>query len=441
MANHDWKSLGDEIGRTMERHHIPGAAIAVAQRGQVIYEGAFGLRNLDTGDVVTPDTVFGIASVSKSVTAMAIMQLQDQGRLCVESPVTRYLPEFKIRGLQDMSAVRLHHLLSHSTGLPPFKRHQEYNVLSQHIEYIATADYELLGKPGQYFSYCNDSFLVLGAVIERLMDRPFTDHMRESVFRQIGMARTTYWTEDFARLGDVTELYQYDQKAGKHDKQEWPDLGNHRVSGGIRCSVRDLVRYASVYTTDGVLDGRRIISEHSIWRMRQPVVEAGRNTYYGYAMQICPGYEGVTLVSHGGSLPGVAAHFGYVPEEGIAAAVLTNASGAPSKALWLMAVNAALGLPVAQKLPPEPYWEAPPGYVEKYYGTYASAESAKIRVFGDGPKVLAEAAGEMYELRPSGPRSLVYEALGQETVLIFFVREDGQVWAVRAGSRMLRKVE
>ena len=171
------------------------------------------------------------------------------------------------------------------------------------------------------------------------------------------------------------------------------------------------------------------------------MVEAGRNTYYGYAMQIYPGYEGITLVSHGGSLPGVASHFGYVPEKGIAAAVLTNASGAPSKALWLMAVNAALDLPVDQKLRPEPYWEAPPGYVEKYCGTYASAEGARIRVFGDGPKVLVETATETLELRPSDERRLVHEAQGQEEVLTFFVRDDGKVWAVRAGSRMLRKIE
>ena len=61
MADHDWRSLGEAIGLTMDKHHIPGAAVAVAQRGKVIYEGAFGLRNLETGDRVTPDTVFGIA--------------------------------------------------------------------------------------------------------------------------------------------------------------------------------------------------------------------------------------------------------------------------------------------------------------------------------------------------------------------------------------------
>jgi len=425
----------------MDEHRIAGAAIAVAEKGHVIYEGAFGVRSVETGERVTPDTVFGIASVSKSVTAMAIMQLQDQGRLCVDNPVTRYLPEFRIRGLRDMSMVRLHHLLSHSTGLPPFKRHPEYNVLSQHIEYIATADYELLGKPGQYFSYCNDSFLVLGAIIERVMDKPFTEHMRERIFEPIGMTRTTYWTEDLARLGDVTELYQYDRKSGSHTRQEWPDLGNHRVSGGIRCSVRDLLRYASVYTTEGIIDGRRIISEHAIWRMRQPAVEAGRDSYYGYALNIHPGYGGVTLVSHGGSLPGVASHFGYVPEKGIAVAVLTNVGGAPSKALWLMATNAALDLPVDRKLPREPFWKAPPGCVEKYSGTYASAEGGKVRVFGDSPKALAETAGEVFELRPSDDRTLVYEAQDQETVLTFFEDGAGKVWAVRAGSRMLRKVE
>jgi CubicO group peptidase (beta-lactamase class C family) len=401
----------------------------------------FVLKNLATGERVTPDTVFGIASVSKSVTAMAVLQLQDQGRLCVDNPVTRYLPEFKIRGIQDMSVVRLHHLLSHSTGLPPFKRHQEYNLLSQHIEYIATADYELLGSPGQYFSYCNDSFLMLGAVIERTMGRPFTEHMREAVFDPIGMTRTTYWTEEMARLGDVTELYQYDKKTSAHARQEWPDLGNHRVSGGIRCSVRDLLRYASVYTTGGVTEGRRIISEHAIWRMRQPVVRAGRNSYYGYALNVYPGYEGATLVSHGGSLPGVASHFGYVPEKGIAAVVLTNLSGAPSKALWLMAVNAALGLPVSQKLPPEPAWKAPSGHIEKYSGVYASPEGGKVRIFVDGSKALAEVAGEVYELRPSDERTLVYEAQDQEAVLEFFTRDDGKAWAVRAGSRMLRKLE
>ncbi|MDP2857739.1 MAG: serine hydrolase, partial [Bacillota bacterium] len=79
--------------------------------------------------------------------------------------------------------------------------------------------------------------------------------------------------------------------------------------------------------------------------------------------------------------------------------------------------------------------------VEKYFGMYASAEGGKVRVFGDGPKVLAETAGEVFDLRPSDNRTLVYEAEDQEIVLTFFTDDAGKVWAVRAGSRMLRKVE
>src|SRR5690606_11487835 len=148
---------------------------------RVIYAKGFGVRDLETRDLVTPETIFGCASVSKSFTAMAIMQLAGQGMLSVDDPVIRHLPEFRLAGMEDMSAVTIRHLLSHTTGLPPMKRREEIIDLEEHLEYIASADYELLGPPGEYFSYCNDTILLNGLIIQRKSGQLYRRFMTQHI--------------------------------------------------------------------------------------------------------------------------------------------------------------------------------------------------------------------------------------------------------------------
>jgi len=442
LSHPDFSAFTEYVKTLMKEQHICGATVSVKQGDKTIYEGCFGQRDLESRAPVTPDTVFGLASVSKSFAALAIMQLCDDGKVYPDAPVTTYLPEFKIRGLPDMTRVRIHHLLSHSTGLPPLRRRQgEFSDFSQHLEYIATAEYELLGQPGEYFSYCNDSFAMLGAVVERVTGETFRDYIKKNIFEPLGMTRSGYTPVEVAKYGaDITTLYSYNHELGKHQPESWPNLGSYHVGGGIVASLRDLSTYASLFAQGGVVQGRKIISDHALRRLRQPVVEALLPSHYCYGLQATFGHKGLTLVSHGGSLPGVSSHFGFVPEKRISAVVLSNVNGVPAKAIWMAAVHSALGLPIAAEEVNMSAYVAPRAHLERFVGTYASLESGDLHIYFDQDTLISEQRGVVVPLLARDDTHLVGRLHGQEMVLRFFFKADDSVWAVLAGSRMQRKV-
>ncbi|NLC15223.1 MAG: serine hydrolase [Firmicutes bacterium] len=436
-----WLEFEKRVKALMSEWHIVGASVAVCDRERVIYAKGFGVRNLATSDAVTPETIFGIASVSKSFTAMAIMGLVDQGKVSVDDPVIKYLPQFKLLGVQDMSTIQIKHLLSHTTGLPPIRRRQDIVRFDDHIKYLATEPYTLLGKPGQYFSYANDTFLLLGAIIQRVTGRLFRRYMTENILDTIGMHRSTYSLEELEQFDNVSVPYIYNRKSKTWEEQPWPKLGTYEVGGGVRSNALDLVKYIQVYLNDGVSSSGRIISAESLRVMCTPVIKTGRNTYYGFGLQITPNYSGVTLIEHSGGQPGVSSNFGFVPEAGIGAVVLTNVTGIPASAIWLMAINTALGLPIDQKRSVETEWEAPFDHLARLVGEYRCAEGGNVTISLQGGQLKAKVNDEEFVLKVSGEDTAFFEDMGQQHVIRFFFDDAHRPWAVLFHSRMLRRIE
>lgn len=440
MKDSSWSTFEDYTEQLLYEEHIAGAAVAVSRGGQMVYANGFGVRDEATQRPVTPETVFGIASVSKSFTALVISQLADEGLLSVDDPVVEYLPEFRLRGAEDMSQIEISHLLSHTTGLPPMKRRQDIEWFDEHIKYLAEAGYRLLGRPGEYFSYSNDAFLLLGAIIERLTGHLYRRAMTGRILNRLGMHRSTYSLEEVRKLSNVSVPYLYDRKKGQWEEAPWPDLGTYEVGGGVRSNVVDLMKYAEVYVGAGRLGGKQIVSAGGIRRMREPVHRVGRGAHYGFALRITSGYEGVTLVEHGGGQPGVSSNFGFVPEKGIAAVVLTNVTGVPAENIWLAAVNTALDLPLDRQRSEEPHYDATQEELERYIGVYRSQEGGCLRIFTEDGTVKAEANGEVHPVRASDERTLVLVGMKRRNVIQFFLDDKGEPWAALAGSRMLRRV-
>jgi CubicO group peptidase (beta-lactamase class C family) len=440
-ANSKWNAFEEYVEQVMKENHIAGAAVAVSSGGDVVYAKGFGVRDITKDDPVTPESIFGVASVSKSFTALAVSQLVDRGLVSLDDPVTKYIPEFRLHGA-DMSRVTVRHILSHSTGLPPMTRREDIIRLQDHVEFLNGETYELLGKPGEYFSYANDTFLLNGLIIERLTGQLYRRYMTYHVLDAIGMNRTTYNLEELPKMGNVTVPYDFDLKKGVLERKDWPTLGTYEVGGGVRSNVLDLMKYAQVYLNKGVAaNGRRLISEDSVKAMCTPVVSTGRRSFYCLALQTTPGYHGVTIMEHGGGQPGVSSNFGFVPEKGIAAAVLTNVGGVPAGAIWLSAVNVALGLPMDEKRSVETEWiDVPKGYLHRFAGTYQCNEGGKFTITVEGRSAKIENVGQEFELKIADETTAFYESMGQQMVVRFFFKDGSQKpWAALAGSRMLRR--
>jgi len=436
LGDSRWVEFEAYVRELMQKTHIVGAAVAVSREGEVLYQNGFGVRNLATGDPVTPDTIFGIGSVSKSFTGLAIMKLQDQGKLNTDDPVIHHLPGLLIRNIPDMGAVKVKHILSHTTGLSPVKRREEVSTFSEHMDYLGSIDCRILGRPGDYFSYCNDTFLLNGAIIERITGQKYRSYMTEHLVKDTGLLRTTYDITELAGFDNVTVPYVYNKDTKQHEQRPYPSLGTYEVGGGVRSCVNALLRYGQIYVDGGMLDGKRVLTEAALRRMRHPVHQISRKAHYCFALETVPDYEGHTLVFHGGSQPGVSAYFGFVPEKRLVAAVLTNVTGVPAKAIWLGAMNAALSLPVRQQVEIEPQYSATVEELERLAGSYGNDEGGKFHVAVQAGIPVIEAEGERHVARASDERTLVYELNGFESPVRFFFDGKGEVWAARLGVRM-----
>lgn len=437
MSN--WQAFENYLQRLMQEEHIAGAAVGVSQAGKVIYQQGFGYRNLLALKPVTPDTIFGIASVSKSFTAMVITQLADEGKLSIDDPVIKYLPEFELWGVKEMAAIKIHHLLSHTTGLPPVKRRQDIKRFDVHLEYLAQGRHRILGEPGAYFSYSNDAFLLLGAIIERVTGQLYRRVMTKRILEPLGMVRSTYSVEEVHKFDNVTIPYVYQRESRQFASCPWPELGVYEVGGGVRSNVVDLLKYGEVYVNGGMVNGRRFVSENGLKRMWRPVYQVDRNSYYGYALKITPNYNGVTLVEHGGGQPGVSSNFGFVPERQLVVAVLTNVSGVPAAEIWLAAVNTALGLPLELKRSVEPECPASLAALQQFCGLYKSEEGGQVRIFADNGQVYAETYEGIYPVRSSDPGTLVMLNKKYRNTIRFYRDREGKPWAAFYGLRMLHK--
>lgn len=463
----DWPEAFERYATdVLKRYGAPGMAVAVARDGRTIYEAGLGWRDRERELPATPDTIFGIGSVTKSFTCMAIMQLVDEGRLSVDDPVIRYLPEFSVPNEQYRQAITIHHFMTHTSGLPPLPSltyalarsldadpaaaalragqaspHPPIDTPEQLLDFIAHHDFELLGPPGAYFSYSNEAFALLGTIIERVTGQRYEDFVTQRILEPLGMTRTTFDSAALAAMEPVTTLYA--QKPGEDEvfaAPVWWDAPAMTAAGFLRSTVQDLLKYMEVYRLNGTVNGERILSPESAARMMRPYVRFMPGQYYGYGLMVGPNYRGLTLVEHGGNIKGVAAWVAVVPEAGVTAAVLANMTGVPALDLILSAMNGPLGLPLETRRVQFPQWQPLPGQVEPLLGTYRSGEGTQVTFGRDDQGLYALMDGRRFPARLAAPRLAVVQVKDSQESMEFLV-EDGIATAVSYHLRILHRVE
>src|SRR5699024_1471047 len=411
-------------------------AIAVSKDGHIVYEKGFGVRDFETKRPVTPETIFGTASVTKSFTALAIMKLADDGKLSVTDSVKTYLPSFDIQGIDPIEDIKIHHLLTHTTGLAPMKRHEDFNQFHEHVTYLREEKHDLLGKPGAFFSYSNDAFLLLGAIIEKVTGRLYRRYMTEEILNPLKMNRSTFSIEEVQKMCNVSVPFVYDKAKKQHEKQDWPGLGNYEVGGGIRSSVRELLKYGALYLNEGKIGKKQFITGKSLEKMYHPQVRIDPTTSYGFGLKVTENYHGTTLIEHSGGQPGVASNFGFLPEKDICVAVLTNVSGATAGDIWLEAVNTVLGLPLETKRSKLPEEEVVSEENRQcFIGKFSSKEGQEITIATREDSLIVELEGEIHSLKVIDEDLLVIKET--EKPIRFFFNEEKEAWSIYLGMRML----
>jgi CubicO group peptidase (beta-lactamase class C family) len=440
------------------KHQVPGLAVALADGEDVVYTRAFGYRDLARRIPATTGTIFGIASVTKSFTAMAVGKLVEEGKLQFDDRVSKYLPSFRLPG-SGRTDVTVRHLLTHTSGMPAldalrvtFQAHSSrdpqdsqqeplaeppINTYPQLIDYIAQSPGQPLGAPGEYFNYSNEGYALLGALVRRVSGLPYAAFVRKHFLEPLRMGKTTYSFEEMYEHDEVTVLYTKQRDGSLQASTRWPCAPGFQSAGRLKSTVEDLIRPFQMYANGGALDGVRILSPEIIRQTTTPRFNYSLYESYGHALMIRPDYHGVTLVSHGGAGKGISAHAGLVPERKLSAVVLTNLGGVPVIQLWGALINLGLGLPVATPRAEYITSDWPDGTAEQLAGHFASAEGNEFVLVADEGRLLLEHHGRSDEVRRVTANVGLYDDRGHEQEIKFYRDDAGELRGVGIGVRFI----
>ena len=327
----------------MRRFKVPGLAIGIWHNDKIIYEKGFGARNLEKNLQMTPNSLIGIGSISKSFTALLILKLQEQGLLKVNEPVNKYL---KIEPFLSHPDILIAHLLSHSSGIPSvdaqwlpiaitygdYQRIYPMSSLDDYLYHISETKNEIFFKPGEKFFYNNDMFTLLGMIIEKTTGKAFEVVLREELLKPLEMDRATVNREDLENdpLQDYIVGYVHKSSGEKlqFDKPKLPFSKFLQAPGGIYTSMHEMLNYASCLLNKGVYKDNRVIKSESIDVLWTPQIKSP----YGYVKdpQYCFGwiknedFLGYTLFHHTGGLGVSTSFFGLIPELNLGVSVAEN---------------------------------------------------------------------------------------------------------------------
>jgi CubicO group peptidase (beta-lactamase class C family) len=315
--------------------HVPGAAWGVIVDGELAHAGAWGVRDVPSGAAVTPDTVFRIASMTKSFTAAAILKLRDEGRLSLEDPAERYVPEMeKFRyPTSDAPRVNIRHLLTHSAGFPEDNPwgDQQLAATEEDLSRMLQEGIPFSNVPGVAYEYSNYGYAILGRIVSNVTGKPYDEYLRESILQPLGMTSTTLHPSEVPADRRAVG-YRWEDERWKEE----PPLphGSFGAMGGMLTSIRDLSRYVALFLDawpprDGTEAGP--LRRSSLREMQQASRRAATrvvrdrpggtprltSSSYGFGFRVTETCDFPAVVAHGGGLPGYGSIMRWLPDHGV----------------------------------------------------------------------------------------------------------------------------
>ena len=430
------QAVDDRVKAIMTDEAVPGAAVAVVVDGETIFARGYGLADLAEERPVTPDTVFGIGSLGKSFTAVAIAQLVAEGRLSLDTPAIELLPELRLPEPFPTSEITVDHLLSHVSGLPVLPALEmslgwlesdgPMETASDLLRYLTTMSEKPAGLPGERFSYSNDAFSLLGEIIERLSGEAYADYMDAHVFGPLGMTRSTMADPTSKGWDDVTSLYDYEDGAPAF-RAPWPQSAVIAPAGLHRSTAHDMARYLAAHLR--TLPGVPEALHQELHRTR-----ISRDSESGYSLGwgTMENFRGERALMHSGGITGVSAHALLLPGRKAGVIALLNVSGGPSREIAEAVATEILGLPAA----PDPAtYTLPEGELERVSGTYCTCRDTAVFGSEDGKPTMSLSGQPATSFVPSGPGEF-RATFGHRSVPIVFPTEGGPAELATIGGRV-----
>ena len=450
---------------------LPGVSAAIMGPDGLEYAFNYGFRDGAFTRPVDNDTLFGVASMSKSMTALCACILACEGRLDLNAPVSDFFPEFELAG-QPREAATVRTLAMHTAGIPPMEP-LEWSIamnsegrcesdwlremkrtapnpmatIDEVIDYVAHCGYTTLGAPGEIMSYSNEGYAVLCYVVDAAAGEPLEDFLDKRIFRPMKMTRSTLDTDAsraraIATDGNITALFEADEKGNIVGDEQWSILPPFRACACVKSTAHDMARYYQCLANKGVLDGEQVIPAKAVELM----IGAGfpEQEKAVYCMGLNKRVEdGHVYCEHSGGLHGVSSEGGLLKDENYGFAVLCNEGDAdPADLIWAL-YNWVLGYPLDRPhrwlFPVEEEFSQP----QALYGSYICHEGVPVTaiVYQDEGRLMVEKDGSIYHLRHCGQGwfQLMNEKEEIQGRMHFLIR-NGQAWGVQVFTRIYTRI-
>ncbi len=360
------------IQSQMAYRGLPGMSVGIVYDHELIWTKGFGYADLAKKTPATPATIYRMASVTKTFTATAIMQLRDAGKVSLDDPVAKHLPWFTIKNpFADAPAITIRHLLTHTSGLPreaayPYWTDNRFPSIEQIKETLPNQ--EAVFPPETQWKYSNLALGLVGEIVAKVSGEPYDVYVRKHVLEPLGMNHSTV----LFPLEDPTGLaipYGRRMPDGKREIRPEMDCKGISPAANLSSSVEDLARYVAFQMSDGKVDGKLILKASTLQEMHriqwlQPDWKSGWGI--GFAINRT---DNRTIVGHGGALGGYRTQISFCPEEKIGVIVLTNADdGNPG--FYVERILSLLAPAVKKVMAPAPVVKKADPDWDNFIGTY-----------------------------------------------------------------------
>jgi CubicO group peptidase (beta-lactamase class C family) len=452
-ADARFEDIAALVTEKMRAYRVPGVGLGVFANGATTLRG-FGVTSLDDPQPVTDDTLFTIASISKTVTATAVMKLVEARRLAIDGPLREYVREFRVLDEATSNEVTLWHCLTHTPGWEGQLSTEDRGIDAlAHFAGTIMPTLPQIAPLGRVWSYNNAGFALAGRVIEKVTGKPIHDALRELVFAPLGLSHT---------VTRLTDAMTHRFTLGHRDRGNAVEVirpfqtTSSTTAGGVLTSIADIMRYARFHLGDGrTPEGAPYLAAEQLALMKTPqFVKAGTTDQMGVGWHVRT-VGGVPTLAHGGTLNGHCLLLQLVPSKGVAFAVFTNhvdgwrlvqdveaailktyagVALAPGQMIAHRGVNEAMTFHASAMATQPP--------IDEYIGTYQRPPVGTVEVRRQGSGLVVAAGGGQAEAPIAfyGP-DVAYALSGQYVGMPYeFIRDDKAVvkW-IRVNGRIARR--
>jgi len=470
-----WTPLDRFIESAMQQWNVPGMAIGIVRGNRVVYLKGFGVRDIKTGQAVTPDTLFDIGSCTKAFTSASIAMLVDQGKMRWDDRVDEYVPFFHLRDPLADENVTIRDLLTHRTGMggtdllwygSPFSLEQ----IIRRVGYIKpTAGFRAR------FQYQNVLYATAGYAVGETSGGTWQNFVQRNIFEPLGMSGADFSSVDAQKAADHATPHRK-QSDGTVITIPWRNVDNIAPAGSINAGARDMANWVEMQLNEGVANGRRMISAKNMAEMHMPQIvvpdEGEFRLFFPRGMDLSYGlgwfiedYHGHRIVLHPGDIDGFASLVVLIPEVHTGFVILSNLDHNPVRAgLGYHLIDQFLGLPphdwvghfakvaagfsVAEEERTEKWEASQRAHTHPSRGLAAYAGTYRNRAYGDA--VVTVEGGQLtfqFHAFQSPLTHFQYDTfvadlggLGAKTRVTFYLNADGDVSKLSAIGLKFKRV-